>query len=211
MRSADPAIVTVCGLRKLVPIDCAKPGIVADTVVVPAASGSRNSDVVVALPAAIVAVTVDPTCAPNFNCATLGVPTLTVTLNPPPPLRASQVRNNCVGLADCPIPTHTLNGSSADVAVRLVPIALIPTTGCTTFTARAALVVKPVALAVNVALCPACPSSPAMQIEAKKLFAGIVTTTLPVPTVVVSDGLTRTAAALLLVIVTAVAADTDVV
>src|SRR6185437_13672985 len=209
MKKDDPAIVTICGLVKLVPPERTKPAMSADTVVVPAASGSSDSvPLLVALPAGIVAVTVAPACAPNFNCATLPLPTLTVTLSPPPPLRASHVRNSTVGLLDCPRPTHTLNGSSADVAVRLALIALIPTTGCTTFTVRGALVVSPAALAVSVALCPACPSIPAMQIDAKKLLAGIVTCTLPVPAVVVSDGLTSTAPALLLVIVTVVAADT---
>ena len=44
-------------------------------------------------------VTDAPVCAPDFNCTTLVSGTLTVTVTPPPPLRASCSRLSTVGVA----------------------------------------------------------------------------------------------------------------
>jgi hypothetical protein len=175
-----------------------------DTVVVPAASGSIDGVKFCEVRSAIDTVTDAPVCAPDFNCTTLVSGTLTVTVIPPPPLRASISVLSTVGVAAAPMPTSTENALSADCVVRLVGMLLRPTTGCSTLTARVPLP-KPGALAVKVDVAPACPLAAPTQKNALLEPAVRVTVVLAAPTVVVSLGLTSTAVPLLLVIVTVVA------
>ena len=98
-RKLIPPTVTDRGLGKLPPLDCTPPGMLVDTLVVPTASGSTDAALLCELRSPIGTVTDAPVCAPDFSCTTLVSGTLTVTVTPPPPLRASCSVLSTVGVA----------------------------------------------------------------------------------------------------------------
>ncbi len=187
MTATDAAVVAI------------KPGIVADTVVVPGAKGSKATPPAATLgenacPTAIGTVTVCPVVAVVTNCPTVLALLVMVAVKATPPARTAWNACKEVLLA-VGIPTPTLKGSSGDNEVVLVERPVINNAGCTTVVVPVRLV-NPGAEAVIVTV-PVAASTPWMLKNTRVDPLGTKTSIKAVPAVVVS-GETRATAALLL-------------